>query len=102
MKKRLLAVIGFPLLSIMVLAGCNNKVQNPPPPTDNNGVIHNNDGNGVNNNNGNGVNNNNGVGDGHNDINTNNDGNPAVVQNTTREDVIEDKVDMNDKNHKGQ
>ena len=83
MKKRLLALIGFSLLSIMVLAGCNNKVQNPPPPADNNGVsiimtamvsitimVY---------------------GDGHNDINTNNDGNPAVDQNTPREDIIEDK-----------
>ena len=94
MKNKLFALIGCSLLSILLLAGCNNKVQNPPPPTDNNGVIHNNGGNGVNNKNG--------LGDDHNDINTNNDGNPAVEQSTPREDIIEDKVDMNGKNHKGQ
>ena len=92
MKNKLFALMGCSLLSILLLAGCNNKVQNPPPPTDNNGVIHNN--------NGNGVNNKKGVGADHNDINTHNDGNPAVDQNTPREDVIEG--DMNGKNHKGQ
>ena len=66
------------MLSIidLLLAGCNNKVHNPPPPKVNKGVIHNNDGNGVNNNKG--------LGDGHNDINTNNDGNPPVDQNTPK------------------
>ena len=94
MKKRLLTLIGFSLLSIMVLVGCNNKVQNPPPPEANNGVIQKNDGNAVKDNNGIGVE--------HNDINTNNDGNPAVDQNTPRKDVIEEKIDVNEKIHKGQ
>ncbi len=81
-EEKLFALMGCSLLSILVLAGCNKKVQNPPPPADNNGVIHNNDGNGVNNKNG--------VGAGHNDINTHNDGNPAVDQNT-REKMLSKK-----------
>src|SRR3954447_13829240 len=49
MKKKLLALMGFSLLSIMVLAGCNNNDnQNPPPPANNNGVNDNNDNNGNN------------------------------------------------------
>ncbi len=58
MKKRLLALLGGSLLSMMFLAGCgvNNNDNNPAPPVndnndvnDNNGVLDNND---VNDNNG--------------------------------------------------
>lgn len=112
MQKKLLALLGYSLLSVMVVAGCGANDQDPPPEDDvnvedpmNDGKVNEDGNNGTNGTNGTGgtggtdngaINGNNG----NNDINTDNDGDMMEDHNDRGEDMVEDGLDMNDDDNK--
>jgi len=96
MNKKLLTIIGGTFLSAILMVGCATNNQNPPPPTNKNVETP-----GVNDNNLNdNLDRNNDLNNNNNDINTNNDGDMMRDNNTPGEDVIEDKLDRNDKDNR--
>jgi outer membrane murein-binding lipoprotein Lpp len=137
LKNKLFLLLAGTVLSVSMLAGCNNNDndQNPAPPVNdevdtpldddnnndnnlnnkntrynnNNGLnntntrYNNNDNNGLNNTNTR-YNNNNGLNDNNypvkEDINTPHDKDPVKDRNTPREDIIEDDIDMRDRDKK--
>lgn len=104
MKKKLLALLSCSLLSVIMVAGCANNDQDPPPedgvdvedPATNNGDTNGTMNNGTDGTNGNGTGTNNGD---NGDINTDGDGDMMEDNNDQGEDMVEDGLDMNDKDN---
>ncbi|MEH7253072.1 hypothetical protein V7111_13165 [Neobacillus niacini] len=104
MKKKLFVLLAGTVLSVSMLAGCN-KNQNPPPPVNNEAPLNNtntryNDNNRLNNTNTRYNENNrlNNTNTRYNDGFNNDNGNGMLRdRNINREDIIEDKRDVNDR-----